>query len=299
MTQERKAQDHREGSMTQERKVQDHRRGSMKTKARYRSTDHTFVICAYQESPHLEECIRSVTHQSVTCNVLMTTSTPNAWIRRMAWKHQIPLQVRIGGPQGIAEDWNFALSCASTPLVTIAHQDDVYGKHYTEEIVRAANRCPRPLILFTDYAELRGERTVTANRLLCVKRFMLAPLTVRPLWSSVAVRRAILALGSAICCPSVTLVRPNIEEPVFENNMKSNIDWQAWEKISVREGQFAYIARPMMKHRIHPQSETSRLLSQDGRKEEDLMMYRKFWPEKAARLIGHFYQAAEKSNASG
>ena len=106
-------------------------------------------------------------------------------------------------------------------------------------------------------------------------------------------------MGSAICCPSVTMAVDNVEIPVFENNMRSNIDWQAWEKISRRKGEFAYIARPMMKHRIHDASTTTKLLGRNERKDEDLFIYRKFWPEPVARMIEFFYQTAERSNDTG
>lgn len=64
--------------------------------------------------------------------------------------------------------------------------------------------------------------------------------------------------------------------PVFQNNMKSNIDWQAWELISRQKGEFAYIAKPLMCHRIHEHSTTSELLEVNVRQEEDLFMFRKF-----------------------
>ena len=40
-------------------------------------TNHTFVICAYKESPYLEECIQSLQAQTVSSQILMVTSTPN------------------------------------------------------------------------------------------------------------------------------------------------------------------------------------------------------------------------------
>lgn len=265
-------------------------------KIRYRVLDHTFVICAYQESPYLEECIRSVLHQSNLGNVLIATSTPNQHILLLGKKYHLPVRIRKTPERGIAEDWNFALSCAETPLVTIAHQDDVYGRHYTEEIIRMANQCSHPLLLFTDYAELRNGTTVTSNRLLRVKRLLLMPLMLRSLWGSIFVRRRILSLGSAICCPAVTLCLKNMEMPVFENNMQSNIDWQAWERISRQKGEFAYIGRPLMKHRIHEGSTTTGMLEENARKEEDLIMYRKFWPAAFAAILEKYYQSAEKSN---
>jgi len=241
--------------------------------------------------------------QTVRSQIKIVTSTPNHHISRIAERYQIPV-ICNHGEHGIAGDWNFAVQTADTPLVTIAHQDDIYGKHYTESILRAANRCRNPLILFTDYEELReseervdgGTRIARSNRLLRVKRLMLSPLVCKAFWNNIWIRRRILSLGSAICCPSVTIVKDNVNLPVFENNMKSNIDWQAWEKISRNKGEFAYIPHPMMLHRIHEGSTTSKLLEDDKRREEDLFMYRKFWPEQVARLIEHFYKSAEKSN---
>ena len=42
-----------------------------------KSNKHTFAVCAYKESPYLEECIQSVQNQTVQSKVIMTTSTPN------------------------------------------------------------------------------------------------------------------------------------------------------------------------------------------------------------------------------
>ncbi len=89
-----------------------------------------------------------------------------------------------------------------------------------------------------------------------------------------------LSIGSAICCPAVTLVKEKYWT-VFplKNNMKSNIDWQAWEEISRRKGEFAYTARAGMEHRIHQESTTSELIEENGRRAEDLYMF----PEILAR----------------
>ena len=262
---------------------------------KYGNKDHTFVICAYKESPYLEDCIRSVTGQTICSSVMIVTSTPNTFIRKTADKYQIPL-ICNHGEAGIAGDWNFAIKTAKTPLVTIAHQDDIYGRHYLEAVLQAASFCSHPLILFTDYDELRDGKIVRGNRLLRVKRLMLSPLKIKACWKSIWVRRRILSMGSAICCPSVTIVKKNVSLPVFENNMKSNIDWQAWEKLSHEKGEFAYIPSALMLHRIHRDSTTSQLLEKDQRRVEDLYMYRKFWPAWIAGIIEHFYQSAEKSN---
>ena len=46
----------------------------------YSGRDHTFAVCAYGESPYLEECVRSLLDQNVKSRILIATSTPNARI---------------------------------------------------------------------------------------------------------------------------------------------------------------------------------------------------------------------------
>lgn len=261
----------------------------------YDQKAHTFAVCAYGDSPYLEECICSLLGQDLKTQILIATSTPTDSILFLAHKYQLPLYINTG-ERGLAGDWNFALQCAKTPLVTLTHQDDLYYKNYTEDVLAVLNTCRHPLIAFTDYHERRNGRRITGNRLLKMKRFLLLPMRFHPFWKSRWVRRRILSVGNPICCPSVTLVKENLPGFVFGNNMKSNIDWQAWEEISRRKGEFAYVSSPCMEHRIHPASATSRLLQVNGRREEDMQVLRKFWPKQIAVVIEHFYRSGEKSN---
>ena len=264
-------------------------------KKRLRSDTHTFVVCAYKESPYLEECICSLVSQSVESRIIIITSTPNQHIFSIAETYQLPVVINENGG-GLAEDWNFAVDQAQTPYVTLAHQDDVYCKQYTEAVLRTLDSCCCPLIAFTDYCELREGKTVENNKLLSIKRLLLSPLKFRSLWGNKFIRRRILSLGSAICCPSVTLAKDHLSCPIFSNNLKSNIDWQAWEKISKMNGEFAYVPKRLVKHRIHQASTTSQILEDDIRKQEDLVVFCKFWPEPIAKIIEHFYKKGEKSN---
>ena len=261
----------------------------------YSGRDHTFAVCAYGESPYLEECVCSLLDQNVKSRILIATSTPNARIIGTAEKYGLTLHIN-NGEKGLAGDWNFAYRSAETPLVTLAHQDDRYCENYTEDVLSALNRCRHPLIAFTDYNELRRGRIISSNRLLKIKRLMLFPLRFHLFQKSRFVRRRILSMGNAIGCPSVTFVKKNLPGFAFRNNMKSNIDWQAWEEISRRKGGFVYVSRPAMEHRIHEDSTTSGLLASKKRREEDLQVLQKFWPAWAAGLIEHFYQKSEKSN---
>lgn len=260
--------------------------------------DHTFVICAYGESPYLEECILSLKKQSVRTNIRMAASTDNGHIRGLAEKYRIPLDIN-GGPGGITQDWNFGLSRAKTPLVTIAHQDDVYCRDYAAEILRRARAAKRPLIIFTDYGELRNGRRVNNNRLLKIKRLMLMPLEIPGLSGSRFLRRRILSLGNPISCPSVTYAMEYLPHPLFQDGYTCVEDWQAWERISRFKGQFCYVKKLLMYHRIHRQSTTSGMIEGSGRAGEDLQMFERFWPAPVARLLGRFYSASESSNHLG
>ena len=78
--------------------------------------------------------------------------------------------------------------------------------------------------------------------------------------------------------------------------MKSNIDWQAWERLSKQKGAFVYVPRPLVLHRIHSGSTTSEMMNDNARKEEDLYMFRKFWPGKIPELIWKAYGKNERFN---
>ena len=57
---------------------------NVRTRRRVMSNfDHTFVICAYKESPYLEECILSLKQQVKKTKIIMVTSTPNELISSM------------------------------------------------------------------------------------------------------------------------------------------------------------------------------------------------------------------------
>lgn len=257
--------------------------------------NHTFVICAYKESPYLEECIQSLMNQRIKSNVIITTSTPNVYIERLAEKYQIPVKIN-NGEKGIVQDWNFAYEQVNTDFLTIAHQDDIYLPNYLEDFLKMVKNVQKPLIYFCNYGEIRNSVEVDENKLLRVKRIMLKPLEWKKLWNNIWIRRRILSFGCAICCPSVTFNKRSIKHSPFEVKYRSDEDWQAWEKLSKRKGAFVYNRKIGMRHRVHEESETSIILNDGARKKEDYEMFCKFWPSSVAKLLVKFYSNSEKSN---
>lgn len=261
----------------------------------YTGKDYTFVICAYKESAYLEECICSLKKQIVQTRIILVTSTPNAYIEKLVKEYELEYYINTG-KGGIAEDWNFGLDKAGEGIVTIAHQDDIYEPAFAKLVLANINMQSKPLIAFTDYGEIRNEIRTTKNRLLEIKRFMLFPLRSRRMQRIKFIRRRILSLGSPICCPSVTFVKENLPQNIFTPGYRSDVDWQAWEKISKLQGAFVYCKDILMFHRIHEESETTAIIADNDRTKEDYEMFCRFWPAWIAKMIEHFYRKGEDSN---
>lgn len=259
------------------------------------ASNHTFAVCAYGESPYLEECLQSLLAQTVRSRIVVSTSTPNDFVRSMAEKYALPLLVNKG-PGGITQDWNFAYTHVPGEYVTIAHQDDRYDPDYLAHALEMLESAGRPLLFFSDYYEIRGGSRVYDNRLLGIKRLMLLPLRLPMAERSRWIRRRILSFGSPICCPSVTYAKANLPYAVFRHGFRSCEDWEAWEMISRLRGDFLYCPVPLMGHRIHGDSETSAIIRDNKRSEEEYLMFRRFWPAPAARLLTRQYAGAQKSN---
>ncbi|GMO45802.1 MAG: hypothetical protein Ta2G_00770 [Termitinemataceae bacterium] len=262
----------------------------------YTSDDHAFVICAYQESPYLEECIQSLLSQTNKSSVLISTSTPNDFIIRLSEQYEIPLFISPE-KRGITFDWDFAYAQTDKKLVTIAHQDDFYEPDYLDYVLKSVNKVPDALILYTDYYELRGDDKRHSNRLLTIKRIMNFSLRFHIFQRVKAIRRIILAFGNPICCPSVTFVKEHLpKQPLFDNHYKNSMDYKAWSVFSKRDGAFVYCPKRLMGHRIYAESTTTANIQDNSRSKEDFEILCDFWPRIFAKLIFFFYKQAEKSN---
>ena len=258
-----------------------------------RFKNHTFVICAYKQSQYLEECIKSVINQNVKSNIIMSTSTPNEHIEKLAQKYNIQLFTNTG-KSGIGEDWNFGILQTKTDYVTIAHQDDIYNPQYLEEIVKYLKRGKDFVIAFTDYREIKNGKIIDLTNNLKIKKILLFPL--RFFKKSRFIKRRTLSLGSSICCPSVTINTKITGKSPYKTELKCDLDWDTWEAMCNYKGAFCYIPKELMNHRIHQESETSNLIENNIRLEEDLLMLNRFWPKPIAKFVMKYYKNAVKTN---
>ena len=255
--------------------------------------NHTFVISAYKESKYLEECVKSILNQTVKSEVIITTSTPNDYIKTIAEKYNLKLYVNEG-EKGIGQDWNYGVSKTNTDYVTIAHQDDIYKENYLEEIVKEIEEGKKFIIAFGNYREIKNNEIIPLNKNLKIKKFLQKPLIKNgdKKWA----KKFSLMFGASICCPAVTINTKYTGKNPYIVKMKCDLDWDTWNEFSHTDYEFAYINKEIMLHRIHEESETSNLIENNVRLQEDYEMLKKFWPVLIAKLIMKFYKKAIKSN---
>ena len=261
----------------------------------FTSKDHSFVICAYKENPHLENTILSLLNQTVKSKVYISTSTPNDHIKSLCIKYNLELFVNKK-PKNAGADWNWAYNNAPTSLVTIAHQDDLYESTFLEKTLETINGKEDFLIVFSDYYEIRNDKKVYTNTILKVKRLLLSPLRITNLEKSKFIKRFILAFGCPICCPATTYNKGYCGDSIFDTNFINSCDYKTWVDLSNLNGRFIFLREPLLGHRIYEESATSFNLSENIRKKEDLEILSLFWPKTIAKLINSVYALSEKSN---
>ncbi|WP_300596710.1 glycosyltransferase family A protein [Niabella sp.] len=258
---------------------------------------HTFVVPAYRDSPHLEHCIKSLLDQSVPTNVLIATSTPSDYIKNIAVRNAIPYFVS-DAPSSIAGDWNFAMDQATTRYVTIAHQDDIYSPGFAKEVLEKLEKFQnkRPLMVFTDYGDLVNGEERKSSLNAFVKDALLLPFHLKSTIQSKFIKKAVLALGNSICCPSVTLDRQHIDGMRFSPEYTCVLDWVAWLTLAKQDGAFIFINKKLVQHRIHIDSETTNQIKTGKRQQEEQAVLQSVWGRSLGRLISKLYSKGLTDN---
>lgn len=257
---------------------------------------HTFVVCAYKESPFLEGLIKSLERQTVASAILVSTSTPSDFIEGICERHGLDLFIN-DGESSISHDWNFGYDHAETPLVTIAHQDDRYEPRFVESTLRTANSVDSDVGVFhTDYYEIRDGQRVENNRLLRIKRRLNAHYAKTMLAGKPEAKRKAFRFGNFVCCPSVTLAKNVVGSSVFDTKYRNSCDYRTWLKLAEEGIGFAYVPEKLMGHRIYEESTTSLNIGTSVRAHEDREIMQSLWPRPIANVVFAAYSQSEKSN---
>lgn len=254
-------------------------------------TFHTFVICAYGESPYLEACVRSLERQTVRSRILCATSTPNSHIREIMARHGIPVAVRQG-KSDIQEDWNFALAQADSHFVTIAHQDDMYGRHYVEELRKAFGRWPDMTLFTSSSVTVRNGRPERFSLKGTVKKILRVPLRFHFLADREWIKMGALRLGNPIMCPSCAYRKGYLPDPIFHSELRYALDWDCMADLAKWPGRFICVEKPLLFYRVHGGATTSACIKDHRREQEERSMFERFWPEPVVSILMYFYKKA-------
>ena len=223
---------------------------------------HTFVILAYNESDDLEECIKSVINQSVKSNVIIATSTPNDYIIDLASNYSLGVMVNKS-KSNKGRDYNFAINSFGTKLITIAHQDDLYDRNYTKEIINCYKKNTDATIIFTDNYEIEKEKKIKKSKKLFWKRYFLFPLKFKFFQNKKFFKLRCLRRDKFICTSSITFVKENINSDVFPTNLKYDNDWQGLINLAKKETKFVYLKCELVGYRIDDKKENKKKYKED------------------------------------
>ena len=223
---------------------------------------HSFIILAYKESDDLEECIKSVLNQSVKSNVLITTSTPNDFIMELASNYSLGVMVN-DTRSNKGNDFNFALATMNSELITIAHQDDLYNRNYTKEILETYKKNKDATIIFTDNYEIRKDKKINHSRELSRKRYYLYPLKFRFFQNKKYFKLRALKKEKFICTSSITFVKKNIDDNLFPTDLIYDNDWKALINLAKENKRFVYIDDKLVGYRVNKKNISKGKIKED------------------------------------
>ncbi len=223
---------------------------------------HTFVILAYHESDNLEECIKSILKQSTKSIVLIATSTPNDYIMDLASYYGIGVMVN-NEESNKGNDYNFAISIANTKLVTIAHQDDLYNRNYTKEVVKSYRKNKNASIIFTDNYEIKDDKMIFKNKRLFRKRYYLYPLSINKFQNNKYFKMRCLKKEKFICTSSITFIKKNLPDNLFPIDYTYDNDWKGLIKLVTLPYKFVFIKEKLVGYRIDDIKENDDKIRED------------------------------------
>ena len=250
---------------------------------------HAFVVMAHGDSPFLAGCLLSLRSQTRPSRITMTTSTPSAFVRDAARDFACDL---IVNPRraGIASDWNFALRATRARYVTLCHQDDAYFPTFLERSLGHLEEDGEATLCFTGYRQIADDGSPT--------RSLVSMVTHGLEWATLgsdtrpSPRRvgAFLSLGNPLPCSSVTFDRSKLGAFRFCDAFQSNLDWDAWLRLTRRGDIFVRDPLKLVGRRRNALTATSRLIAEGVRRREDVQMFRRLWPTPIAEMVASLYR---------
>ena len=251
---------------------------------------HSFVVAAYGHSPYLAACLESLARQTIDTPIRICTSTPFDGINEIAAQYRAEVIVHHPN-RGIGHDWNAALQASTTELITLAHQDDLYDPGFSQAKIDIHCRYPDVAVSFCDSDEIRDDgnrRTFGFNHWIKLALVASAFLGTNVAKGNLR-RRILFGFGNPVLCAGVTFNRARLSGFSFREDLRTNMDWIAWNELSSRQG-IARVHKRLVSRRVHADSETAACIIDGARLDEDRQVFRQLWPSPIAAVIGALYR---------
>ena len=199
-----------------------------------------------------------------------------------------------GRGSDIQADWNFAIEKAEGEFVTIAHQDDMYGKHYVEELKKSYERWPDMTVFMTDAVTIKNGNVQRWSLKELVKKTLRLPLRFHGLADREAVKKSGLLLGNPVMCPSCAYRKNYLPDPIFHSEYRYALDWDCMVDLAKWPGRFVCVEKPLLYYRIHDGAATKVCIENHRRETEERQMFERFWPEPVVEFLMKFYKKASQ-----
>lgn len=249
---------------------------------------HGFVVLAYGQSRFLEGCLASLKSQVHPSGMMIATSTPSVWLEDVARTSGIPLLVNPVRDR-IGSDWNFALSQAPWPLVTLAHQDDLYLPNFSARTIGVIDRNSDAGLAFTGHGEIADAGQHRTRGVWLVKQVLSVLFAGRHERIEGLRRQLLLSFGNPIGCPTVTFNRTVLSDFRFDTELTNCLDWEAWWRLHLLNTPFVQCPARLVLRRYNEQSATWRGVRNGERSREDALMFNKIWPQPISTMLSWIY----------
>jgi len=252
-----------------------------------------FVVPVFKSAPYVEETLRSLLSQEgLRSSITLRIAEAPEFKLSPELRSKIRILHAPTG-QGIGSDWTAALLSARTPIVTLAHSDDLYEPEYAETVLNAFHQFPEAGVAFCENIYIGQTRRLSF--LLGVKKlFNPGKFARKPVLISAQRMERALKFGPFIPCPTVAYNLPQIQSalhatPLFDPLLKTALDWKAWLTLARNGLPFIYIPRPLVQLRVHGSATTQTTIQSGARTQELYDILYELWGKTVADQFIRFF----------
>lgn len=164
---------------------------------------------------------------------------------------------------GLVANWNRCIELSSGDYITIFHQDDLMNRENLASKVAVLDRHSDVGLVYSDITRINADDRFVG------KHYIKQP--DRDLVMTGATLFAMVAeTGNPIACPAVMVRRACYRQlGGFDSRLPFATDLEMWLRIA-RSYAVAYVAQPLVSHRVHSKQETARFAG-SGRDYHDIL----------------------------